>query len=138
MKIVLEMLTVTFNIPKNMPRMKIYLNRFLISIFIASATPQLCPGPDRSDRTVRPVRPVCQRQIQSPQGRIIRHETRSSDMFQRQTGTWTASSDLESDHPTLYNIISKNVLFQIFCLGEFHDMIFISCTFKTNSLLERH
>ena len=53
MKIVLEMLTVTFNIPKNMPRMKIYLNRFLISIFIAFATPQLCPGPDRSDRSVR-------------------------------------------------------------------------------------
>ena len=131
MKIVLEMLTITFNIPKNMPRMKIYLNRFLISVFIASTTPQHCRGPNRSDRSV-------QRQILSPQGLIIRHETRSFDMFQRQTGTWTGSSDLGSDHPTLYNIISKNVLFQIFCLGEFHDMIFISCTFKTNSLLERH
>ena len=128
MKIMLEMLTVTFNIPKNMPRMKIYLNRFLICIFIPSATPQFCPGPDRS----------VWRQILSPQGRIIRHETRSSDMFQTQTGTWTGSSDLGSDHPTLYNIISKNMLFQMFCLGEFHDMIFISCTFKTNSLLERH
>ena len=133
-EIVLEMLTVTFNIPKNMPRMKIYLNRFLISVFIASTTPQHCLGPDWSDRLDRSV----QRQILSPQGRIIRHETRSSDMFQRQTGTWTGSSDLGSDHPTLYNIISKNVLFQMFCLGEFHDMIFISCTFKTNSLLERH
>jgi hypothetical protein len=72
MKIVLEMLTVTFNIPKNMPRMKIYLNRFLISIFIASATPQLCPGLDQSVRgrykvpkaglsDMRPDHPTCSR-----------------------------------------------------------------------------
>ena len=72
MKIVLEMLTITFNIPKNMPRMKIYLNRFLISIFIASATPQLCLGPDRSVRNkykvpkaglsdMRPDHPTCSR-----------------------------------------------------------------------------
>ena len=72
MKIVLKMLTVTFNIPKNMPRMKIYLNGFLVSIFIASTTSQDCPRPDRSVRDrykvpkaglsdMRPDHPTCSR-----------------------------------------------------------------------------
>ena len=104
MKIVLEMLTVTFNVPKNMPRMKIYLNGFLISVFIASTTPQHCPGPDWSDQLDRSV----QRQILSPQGRIIRHETRSFDMFQRQTGTWTGSSDPVQYH--LQKCVVPNIL----------------------------
>ena len=129
----LEMLTVPLNVPKNMPRVRIHFNIFLISNFLTITAPLNYSGPDRSVRLVCP-----ETVFQSPQCRIIRHETRSSDLFQRQTGRWTGLSDLGSDHPTLYSIIFKNVLFPMFCLGKSYDMIFISCISKTDSLLERH
>ena len=125
----LELLTVTLNVPKLVPRMRVYIKIFLINIFLVFTSTLDCSGPNWScPETV----------FRSVQGRIIRLKARSSDMFQRQTGRWTGSSDVGSDHPTLYSIISKNVLFLMFCLGEPHDMIFISCTSRTNSLLERH
>ena len=127
---------VTLNVPKHVPWMGIHFNIFLISNFLAITTLQQCPGPDRSDQSVRPVSPEIG--FLSVQGRIIRHEARSSDIFQRQTGIWTGSSDLGSDHTTLYRFSFNVVLLQMFCLDESHDVIFISCISKTHSLLERH
>ena len=114
----LELLTVTLNVPKHMPRMILFINIFLINIFLVFTSTLDCSGPNRScPETV----------FRSVQGRIIRLKARSSDMFQRQTGIWTGSSDLGSDHPTLYNISFKMVLFQMFCLDGSHDIIYISC-----------
>ena len=125
----LELLTVTLNVPKLVPRMRVYIKIFLINIFLVFTSTLDCSGPNRScPETV----------FRSVQGRIIRLKARSSDMFQRQTGIWTGSSDLGSDHTTLYRFSFNVVLLQMFCLDESHDVIFISCISKTHSLLERH
>ena len=123
----LELLTVTLNVPKLVPRMRVYIKIFLINIFLVFTSTLDCSGPNRScPETV----------FRSVQGRIIRLKARSSDMFQRQTGIWTGSSYLGSDHPTMYRISFKIVLFPLFCLGESHDMIVISCISKTFSSRE--
>ena len=134
-EIVLEMLTVTLNVPKLVPKDESILQYILDKYFphIHNIAALLW---------ARPVKPVCQTGqtglSRDSQSRNIRLRTRSSDMFQRQTGRWTGSSDVGSDHPTLYSIISKNVLFLMFCFGDPYDMIFIPCISKTNSLLQRH
>ena len=115
MKIVLEMLTVTFNIPKNMPRMKIYLNRFLISVFITSTTLQHCPGPNRSDRSVRLVRPVCSKtDTKSPRpdyptwDQIIRHVPETNWHMDRIIRPRIRSSDPVQYH--LQKCVVPNIL----------------------------
>ena len=119
-EIVLEMLTVTLNVPKLVPKDESILQYILDKYFphIHNIAALLW---------ARPVKPVCQTGqtglSKDSQSLNIRLRTRSSDMFQRQTGRWAGSSNLGSDHSTLYMISSKIVSFQMFCLDGSHDVI---------------